>query len=314
MATYRGAEFIAEQLESIAKQTRLPDELVVSDDCSPDSTVEIVGQFASRAPFPVHIHRNEQNLGFSRNFARALQETQGDLIFIADQDDIWLPQKIERVVAELDRSTGYLALIHDERILDQRTGKLFERTYFDNQRALNFSDRELVSGNCTALRRELLDILAPFPDGINYDYWIGWIADVLGCRIVLREPLQLYRRHGANASEPVMSERRPTQWSVLLRTGLPDPRPAWEETSRQYALIAGRIDERAELIDALLGTGRAEAAGEKLAHERSLLQRRIEMMSRPPFRRRIEVLRNWRRGFYNEFSGFKSAIRDLLQP
>jgi hypothetical protein len=314
MATYRGAEFIAEQLESIAEQSRLPDELVVSDDCSADSTVEIIEQFASRAPFPVHIHRNEKNLGFSRNFARALQETKGELIFVADQDDIWLAQKIERVVTDMERSTGYLALIHDEQILDQRTGTLFERTYFDNQRALDFNDRELVSGNCTALRRELLDILTPFPERINYDYWIGWMADALGCRTVLREPLQLYRRHGANASEPVMSERRPTPWSVLMRTGLPDPRPAWRETAGHYALIAERIEERAEVVDALLGAGRAKVAIEKLEHERSLLQRRIEMMSRPPFRRRMEVLRSWRCGFYNEFSGIKSAMKDLLQP
>ena len=128
------------------------------------------------------------------------------------------------------------ALIDDERILDQRTGEVFERTYFANERALGFNSREMVSGNCMALRRDLLDLLQPFPDGINYDYWIGWMADVLESRLVFDEFLQLYRRHAGNASEPVLAQRRPTPWSVLMRTGLPDPKPAWRKSLRSTGL------------------------------------------------------------------------------
>jgi glycosyltransferase involved in cell wall biosynthesis len=314
MATYNGESFIEEQLESIASQTRQPDELVVADDCSTDTTLALVQRFANRAQFAVHTMRNDKNLGFNTNFERALAHCSGDLIFISDQDDVWFPQKIDRVANKLDQHPDCLALIHDEQILDQKSGQIFERTYFGNQRALGFQDSELVSGNCTALRRELLEILQPFPSGINYDYWIGWMADVLNCRVVLREPLQLYRRHASNSSEPVLAERRPSPWSVLWRNGLPDPRPAWSETLEHYRLLAARIHDRPGAIERLLGAGRAEASIEKLSQEISALQQRIEVISLPAYQRRIEILRNWRRGFYRQFSGHKSAIKDLLQP
>jgi glycosyltransferase involved in cell wall biosynthesis len=313
MATYQGSPFIGEQLDSIARQTHPPDELVISDDDSSDETAQIIERFAASAKFAVNLHRNEQTLGFNRNFVRALSLTKGDLIFISDQDDIWNDKKIERVVTAFDERRDCLALIHDERILDQQSGTIFKRTYFGNQRALGFNAREMVSGNCTSLRRELLDILLPFPDDINYDYWIAWIADVLGCRLVLDEALQMYRRHGSNASEPVLAERRPTPWSVLLRTGLPDPKPVWRGVIAQHQLIAGRIAERAGAIDTLLGDGRAQASIDKLARETESLQHRLDLMSLPPLQRRLSVLRHWLQGFYRRFSGAKSAMKDLLQ-
>lgn len=314
MATYCGAAFVGEQLESIANQTRPPDELVVSDDCSPDETVEIVERFALEAPFPVRILRNPENVGFSRNFARALAGASGDLVFLSDQDDIWLPDKIERVVAELDRSPLCLALIHDQRILDQNTSEVFNQTYFDNQSALGLAEKELVSGNFTALRRELLDILQPFPQEVSYDFWIARVADRLGCRMVLREPLQLYRRHSSNVSDPVLAQRRPSLWSELLRMGRRDPRPYWQEEIELSRLAAARIGERQDAVDRRLGKGRAEGSLANLAHEIRSLERRIEILSLPPVQRRIEVIKSWRSGFYSQFSGGRSAIKDLVQP
>jgi glycosyltransferase involved in cell wall biosynthesis len=314
MATYQGARFIGEQLDSIAAQSRPPDELIVGDDGSTDGTLEIVERFAAGAKFAVKAHANARTLGFNGNFASALSLTSGDLIFISDQDDVWDSEKIARVAAALDRRRDCLALIHDERILDQRTGKVFERTYFANQRALGFNAREMVSGNCMALRRDLLDLLQPFPDGINYDYWIGWMADVLESRLVLDEPLQLYRRHAENASEPVLAQRRPTPWSVLMRTGLPDPKPAWREIIAQHGLVAARIEERSAVIDELLGTGRARASLARLARETEAFEHRLAVMTLPGLRRRIEIARNWRSGFYDQFSGARSAVKDFLQP
>jgi glycosyltransferase involved in cell wall biosynthesis len=314
MATYQGARYIGEQLDSLARQTRLPDELIVSDDGSTDGTLDIVERFAADAPFPVKTISNSRTLGFNGNFAAALALTGGDLIFISDQDDVWDPEKIARVAAALDERGYCLALIHDERILDERTGEVFERTYFANQRALGFNAREMVSGNCMALRRDLLDLLLPFPAGINYDYWIGWMADVLDCRLVLDEPLQLYRRHALNASEPVLAERRPTPWSVLMRTGLPDPKPVWREVIAQNGLVAARIEERSAAIDSRLGKGRAGTSLAKLARETAALEKRLATMCLPPVRRRLEIVRNWRAGFYEQFWGARSAIKDLLQP
>lgn len=314
IATFNGTEYLGQQLGSIAAQTRLPDELIVSDDCSTDQTLTIVESFASGAVFPVRIFRNRKTLGFSRNFARALAEAKGNLIFLCDQDDVWQPDKIDRVAAEFERDPQLLALVHDERILDAARGEILDQTYFGNERALGFDDRELVSGNCTAIRRDLLEILLPFPEGINYDYWIGWMADILDCRRVLEEPLQLYRRHPSNATRMVLAgERRPIVWQ-LFRGRLSDPRPAWRETANQYRLIAERIQERSELVDRNLGSGSAVASIERLSLEIESLDRRMAVMSLARAKRPIPVLRNWRGGYYRHFSGFRSAIRDLLQP
>src|SRR5215208_90703 len=97
MCTYNGAQFVAEQLDSIAAQTRRPDELVVCDDGSDDATPEIIREFAHRASFPLRFYVNETNLGSTRNFERAISLCEGDFIALADQDDVWLPEKLERL-------------------------------------------------------------------------------------------------------------------------------------------------------------------------------------------------------------------------
>src|SRR5437588_7313199 len=96
MCTYNGARFLREQLDSFAAQSRLPDEVVICDDGSTDGTADIVRTFASGAPFPVHFHVNEPRLGITRNFERAAGLCTGSIIFFSDQDDVWLPDKLDR--------------------------------------------------------------------------------------------------------------------------------------------------------------------------------------------------------------------------
>jgi glycosyltransferase involved in cell wall biosynthesis len=313
MATYNGARFIGEQLQSIAEQNCLPDELIVTDDCSSDDTLRILESFAVRVPFAVRIHRNESRLGFNRNFERALSFCTGDLVFISDQDDIWHPDKIERVSRAFESEPEMLALVHDECILDSG-GRTLARTFFSNARNLGYSNRELLSGNCTALRSSFLNVLLPFPNGINYDYWIGWFADLLEARIVLEEPLQLYRRHQENASAPVLAEKDPSQWSIFLRSGLRDPRPEWAETIHGLRLVVERVKSQHEAIDKLLHAGRAQAAINQVDREIDALRQRMWLTSLPKWHRLRKILRHWREGFYEGFSGYKSVIKDLIRP
>src|SRR5260221_14241396 len=95
MATYNGQKYIQRQLDSLAAQTRIPDELVICDDGSEDDTIAIVESFARSAPFPVKIHRNDVRLGYRANFMRAAGLCRSDLIAFSDQDDYWRPNKIE---------------------------------------------------------------------------------------------------------------------------------------------------------------------------------------------------------------------------
>src|SRR5690242_1846918 len=95
MCTFNGARFLPEQLESITAQTRLPDELVICDDRSADESLEIIRAFLDRPPFTVRLEINERNLGSTKNFEKAIGLCQGEIIALADQDDVWFPQKLE---------------------------------------------------------------------------------------------------------------------------------------------------------------------------------------------------------------------------
>src|SRR5688572_3171861 len=94
LCSYNGARFIHDQLSSIARQSRLPDELVICDDRSSDNTIAIIEKFAVDAPFPVRSHVNPTNLGSTKNFELAISRCCGDFIALSDQDDIWHQDKL----------------------------------------------------------------------------------------------------------------------------------------------------------------------------------------------------------------------------
>ena len=118
MATYNGAQYIQEQLQSFVDQTRQPDELIITDDCSTDQTEAIVGEFAKTAPFAVEFHRNENNLGYCGNFNAALMKTTGDLVFLSDQDDVWFPEKIEHMINVAERNPHAWIVMNDAALTD----------------------------------------------------------------------------------------------------------------------------------------------------------------------------------------------------
>jgi glycosyltransferase involved in cell wall biosynthesis len=314
MATYNGARFLDEQLASFAAQTRLPDELVVTDDGSTDGTIQVLERFATSSPFPVRIERNREKLGLHRNFEKALSLATGDVVLVSDQDDIWYPNKVETVVVALEKRPDMLALHHDEHILDQDTGELLDGTLAERTAHLGGWDRMLAAGNCTALRREVLAILLPLPENVFYDEWINWVPDLLGGRLVLREPLQLWRRHGANESLPTVAVNRPSRLDVYRRFGTVDPRPGWSDYRRRLALVRERISEHAAGIDRLLGVGRAARAIRIATEEIEALDARIALVGRPKTIRWASALRLWMQGFYEPYSGWRSALKDSVVP
>src|SRR3954453_13857066 len=94
MTTYNGETYLREQLDSFTNQSRPPDELVVCDDQSSDRTFEILNDFRDRTPFEMQIVRNEERLGIARNFEQAIRLCRGDIIFLSDQDDVWMEDKL----------------------------------------------------------------------------------------------------------------------------------------------------------------------------------------------------------------------------
>lgn len=312
LASYQGARFLGEQLASLAAQTRLPDELVLCDDGSTDDTLAVASAFAASAPFAVRIERNPVNLGFNRNFERLLSLAAGDVVFISDQDDIWYPDKIARALAALEADPAALSLINDEDLMDGE-GKRLGATYLGNVRKLGFPDSHHVAGCCTALRRAFLDLAAPFPEGINYDVWLSTLADLLGARLVLDVPLQLYRRHDGNTTETVLARESASLWALVRTYGLADPRAGWEEHIRILGIYRRRIEERRAVAVALVGEERVADAFERIDRERDGLSRRLAVLAKPRVRRLPAVLGLWRRGFYSRFAGGRSAIKDIIR-
>lgn len=313
LATYNGARFLAEQLDSFAAQSRLPDELIVSDDSSTDETLSICRAFAATAPFAVAVRPNPDPRGFSRNFERAISLATGDIILLSDQDDIWYPDKILTVETALRDHPEMLTLHHDEHILDQATGRRFPRTVGENNRVVRSWDRILEAGNCTALRKDLAEILMPFPTDLPFDQWIAWVGTALDSRLVLDVPLQLWRRHGSNSSTPFVAEEAPSQWQAHRRFGRSDPRPGWIGHNQRWQVVRDRISDRKGAIDALLGSGRADQAIDRINAQIAALDRRIALLNLPRSQRWMRVAALYGSGFYRGFSGYKSALKDATR-
>lgn len=221
MAVYNGELFIQEQLDSFVRQTRLPDELVISDNCSTDGTVEIVREFAAHAPFPVRLFINELNLGVSKNFERAIGECTGDIIFLSDCDDIWYPDKIRamNVALHSDPSVG-IALCDADLVNEfltplgrtawEKLGRQLSRRQIRkiaDGKPVHISQAFLTQGNCLAFRSELRQFLLPLPEGGRFqrgwhDYFIAWTIVYSGIAgvCVVAEPLVAWRRYANSMS------------------------------------------------------------------------------------------------------------------
>ncbi len=213
MCTYNGAKFIGQQLASIAAQTSLPDELVIIDDCSTDDTVAIIRQFAAGAPFAVHLHVNDQNVGrlakgITRNFEKAAGLCTGALIVPCDQDDIWMPQKVERMAAILLGDSAIGAVFSDAQLVSETgvpKGVLLSETTGLNAREQAQLARgdglplvmsmTKVYGSSLMFRAALLDKVLPVPPNWWFDAWVACVATVYMRLVFTPEELFKYRIH-----------------------------------------------------------------------------------------------------------------------
>ena len=211
LATCNGEKHLDAQLRSLAAQTRLPSELVVCDDCSDDRTPAIIGDFAKRAPFAVHLHENPSRIGYRANFMQAAQLCRGDLIAFCDQDDIWEPDKLVAMARLFDDPQVQLAY-HNATVVTAdgaAIGALFKTgAKPDRIEPLTMPPWILVAGFTQVFRRDLVrfsrlqpaSVDAYWPDqSLAHDQWFLFLASVFGRIVRLAAPLARYRQHGGNA-------------------------------------------------------------------------------------------------------------------
>ena len=210
MCTYNGEHHLEEQLESLARQQYLPYEVVICDDGSTDATLAIAEKFARQAPFPTRIVRNPVNLGYSRNFAKAVQLCSGDLIAFSDQDDIWYPHKLARLV-EIFRSDASVAGIFSDGDLigsnsNQLAGSLWasfrfsaaDQRRFQSGHALEvLLQRNVVTGMTFAFHSSWKSQFDDMPRTWSHDSWLALMLAMRAKLFACPEHLVAYRLHGS---------------------------------------------------------------------------------------------------------------------
>ncbi len=256
MTTYRGGAYVVEQLESILTQTRAPDEVVVHDDASDDGTWERLTEYVATLDAPVRLHRNEVNVGLRRNVEAALQRCTGDVVVLADQDDLWQPDKLAVLMAAFESDPATTLWFSDAELVDA-SGTPTGRTAWD---AVHFGPEEqarvrsgdvrrlvhgqTVTGATMAFRASVLDRALPLPDRLDgedhlflHDGWIAVIAACLGHVAVEPRALTRYRQHPDQLTAMSMSgawpagaaARDPRRWT---RSGPVWWRPACRASTR----------------------------------------------------------------------------------
>lgn len=198
IATYNGEKYIAEQLDSILCQLTENDEIVISDDSSFDQTINIIRSYNDKR---IRLFEGQKFRNPVFNFEFALKQSKGEYIFLSDQDDIWLPGKVEITLEYLSK---YDLIVSDCKIADKNLEILHESCFKIMNSGNGFVKNFIKStyfGNCMAFKREVLLYVLPFPRGIvSHDLWIGLCVEIKGSPLFLNKPLILWRRHGENAS------------------------------------------------------------------------------------------------------------------
>ena len=213
MATYNGARFIREQLDSILAQTITDWELVVCDDCSSDETVSILQEYITKDS-RIQLHRNPQNLGFKRNFEQSISLCKGDYIALCDQDDIWYPTHLEILVNQIG---NYSLSIGNSDIVDSNNNFLNKKMsdtdalYIIPEDSKKLLYRALLNSNpfqgaAMLLKKEFANKCLPIPNDIRFhDTWISACACALDGIIYSFNPIIRYRQHNKNVT--IESER-----------------------------------------------------------------------------------------------------------
>lgn len=314
MATYNGSKYLQEQLDSFCSQTRQPDELVVCDDGSTDATLAILEVFRQQAPFAVKINRNEKNLGYIKNFEKALSLCEGDIIFLSDQDDVWFSNKIEKVSGVLTLNPSVHILINDQEITDDNLVSSGS-TIFKNSMALGYGLDWITSGCCTAITRQFRDLAIPFPVNlIPHDGWLHRIGLMLGIRSELHEVLQFYRRHDQNTSAPVaVIAATKNQRKIFKNVELRDTSKEWAREKALSIFISEHLTNMMKSLNDLKIADRALNAIQYENRKAIALTKRILIIRCGPLGRFFYVTKFLLGGNYRFFSGWKSAAKDLIR-
>lgn len=310
LAACKGEKWIGEQLESLLAQTLAPDEIVITDDSKTADTFLAVEPYMKQYPGVIRYERNAIPLGVSKNFERAIGLTTGDIIFLCDQDDIWLPEKVEKLAGKIDDQ--HLGAFCNSQVVDAE-GKLLPLTHWDIRdfsaeeirlivegsradRVRLFLKRILPAGHNMAFSAKLKNELLPFPDIPEcHDSWIGYVVLLNSDWAAVNEKLTLYRQHGNNVSQ----FGREGQFKRAIRS-IRNNSFSWTEA------LFGELETQFQ--------NRLEPELFALLHDRRLHAKARKAMNYANFWERLPlVYGEWSSGRYHRYGrGNKNVFQDLF--
>ncbi len=208
ICTYNGEKYIEEELDSIAAQTVKPDEIVICDDGSKDNTVSIIRKYISSHDLNITLYQNEINLGYAKNFEKCISLCSGDIVFMCDQDDIWMPTKVEKFIEAFEANPNAVYVFSDAYVTDEN-GKITYNSLLKPQKIKWFELKEndffeyfskkcFLNGFLIAVKRDYANEIMPFK--FAHDEWLAMFAPLYGEIVAINECLAKYRRHAAATS------------------------------------------------------------------------------------------------------------------
>ncbi|MCF0069084.1 glycosyltransferase family 2 protein [Dyadobacter sp. CY261] len=210
LCVYNGEKYLKEQLDTLVNQTYPNIEIVVVDDGSKDRSREILRSYEEKYPF-FRIYENEVNLGYVKNFEKAITLCEGQFIALCDQDDIWDLEKISKQVRGIGDN---LLIYHDSAFMDEQGRQMtWKRKMSDIIHLYSGSDPKIflyfncVSGHSILFKRDLRDEFLPFNPDHFHDHWIAYVATNLGSIEVIPETLVRYRQHTSTSTD-ILNKRK----------------------------------------------------------------------------------------------------------
>jgi glycosyltransferase involved in cell wall biosynthesis len=253
LATFNGAKYLAEQLDSIKRQSLQPIDLIISDDASSDDTAEIARRFARDAGFEVKVDVHPKLPGYNENFIRAIMQCKGDVVALCDQDDVWAENKLEAAAAEF-RDAAVMAVGHRVQVVDEQlrpTPLILPPASVRGTFTGGNLDPWFAPGGMHLLFRRAPIVpwlvgdppLSKWGRGpAPFDEWIFFLAGLMGKRVVMPDVLAVWRRHNSAFTGSV--ESTTASWSPAFRWRL-----ARSVSAASYAYTAEVASSRAELAE-----------------------------------------------------------------
>lgn len=310
LCSYNGEKFIREQLESMLRQTRLPDEIIVCDDQSKDKTAEIAREVLQDCGVDYQVIVNEKQLGAVRNFEQCGAHCNGDIVFFSDQDDVWLETKVEKMAKKFEQDPQCVLCFCDASVTDSALNVWSESLNraggISAENFLELALRNIFPYGCTmAVKKELIVQNAPFP--ILHDRYLSMCAAFFGTIHEVKEPLMLYRRHEAACSGyreqnkikdyMVRIKKIGKQFSRTRESWFGWPGIVLNGYERYYQRFGDRLQEI------------APEAYTRLADQIQFSKELMAIISAPRIKA-IKLLRGtWESGLYSKIRGNRNMLR-----